>query len=991
MAKTQLIRKIFSSVNGFGGATTPSKFEGIVRSTFTSEKSMKKAASLARENNIIVNSDLKRQGIRSDRAVVIKKIPMNTPKEMIVAAVSEFGQAVVEFAKSSQADQLAAKWSFLIGKNSVHVAKAVQDCETWASRNQYRALLFTLPVGTTAHDLGDLLAGAGGKTCVINRFLVTGNRIRCTVICFENDENLESAFRMEPVFGGVKLFWARLDLVRCERCGKLGHSVLECETEVSHSPKLSKSFKKVVSDETRLQLAKLYAKKSVVSLVSSSNGPHFGSGSDFVFSPGASGLVGNSSLAGPVGSILETRLTSLERSLELLTDKVSSIIDKLNSLSLVFLALNSFSQPLAAPGLVNMKLGLDMILDEPDSVVISLSSVSYDTSSLGSSSSKVLTSKVDCLELKLVALETSVSSVLEKGMNNSAKQEDIIHWHRDMNNLVSIVTETKLKDKVRPWIASKFDGIWVFISGLNSGHLGSGVVIVMNNSLTRHVYKVSEVPGRLISIKLLFRNKLSVFFLGLYAGASALVRFSQADDVNVMIASAVNESFFVVLGGDFNEDGLRRSASFRKCGSLGLVNSLVCSPFVKVPTWNNSRGVTKTIDYLFVSPNLVNAIVDHDVLDVSDFFDTDHQAVSVSIGLSGLLNMHLCSVRKQANRNCWKYNFKNASVALWLRFREATAVNAAMFSDDFLAARDLSDLDVMWDAVQKTMCFSVSEVFKKKWFKGYDGIFTKHLSRFYKLELLVSKLVKASRSVDCNVFVSLLDTWKALDSAGAAVIRSLFLSKSPFDNICSALSKARKSYHASKLLESKHAEESQIRSAVDKKMETFESNKGHTIRSVLERPFCKMVLDHLVVGDELYLEPDHVKKKVDEIMEGWTHKCGVALDVPGNWANQYRPLDYVFDGAFLDMMSCVSFDEMSGMVSVLPDGKAAGLSDISNELWKHCNKSVLDMLLVFINSCLHGEFVPSAWKEAWVLIIPKPCEWKGVLTNTCPIALIEMA
>ncbi|KAG9303340.1 hypothetical protein G9A89_013666 [Geosiphon pyriformis] len=30
MAKTQVIRKIFSLVNGFGGATTPSKFEGII-------------------------------------------------------------------------------------------------------------------------------------------------------------------------------------------------------------------------------------------------------------------------------------------------------------------------------------------------------------------------------------------------------------------------------------------------------------------------------------------------------------------------------------------------------------------------------------------------------------------------------------------------------------------------------------------------------------------------------------------------------------------------------------------------------------------------------------------------------------------------------------------------------------------------------------------------------------------------------------------------
>ncbi|KAG9295869.1 hypothetical protein G9A89_006608 [Geosiphon pyriformis] len=92
MTKTQLIRKFFSSVNGFGGATTSLKFERIIRSIFTSEKSIKKAILLAREKGIDVNSDLKRQRIHSDWAVIIKKILMNTPKEMIVAALAEFGK-----------------------------------------------------------------------------------------------------------------------------------------------------------------------------------------------------------------------------------------------------------------------------------------------------------------------------------------------------------------------------------------------------------------------------------------------------------------------------------------------------------------------------------------------------------------------------------------------------------------------------------------------------------------------------------------------------------------------------------------------------------------------------------------------------------------------------------------------------------------------------------------------------------------------------------
>ncbi|KAG9298402.1 hypothetical protein G9A89_000401 [Geosiphon pyriformis] len=66
MAKTYFIRKILSLVNGFGRATTSSKFEGIIQSMFTSKKSMKIAILLAREKEIIVNSNLKKQGIHSN-------------------------------------------------------------------------------------------------------------------------------------------------------------------------------------------------------------------------------------------------------------------------------------------------------------------------------------------------------------------------------------------------------------------------------------------------------------------------------------------------------------------------------------------------------------------------------------------------------------------------------------------------------------------------------------------------------------------------------------------------------------------------------------------------------------------------------------------------------------------------------------------------------------------------------------------------------------
>ncbi|KAG9298914.1 hypothetical protein G9A89_015936 [Geosiphon pyriformis] len=437
MAKTQVIRKLFSGINGFGGATTPSKFEGIIRSTFMSEENMEKAALLAKEKGIIINSDLKKQEVHSDWAVVIKEIPMDTPKEMIVAAVSEFGdiksikiqligmwqKTVVEFAESEQAEQLASKWFFLIGKDSVRVAKAVGNRNIWVSRDRFRVLLFTLPVRTTVHDLNNLLNKTSGRTCIINHSLNTGNRVRCAVVGFKSKNDLNSTFLTEPT---------RLDLVWCRKCGCLGHLALECDVSDVLSSDLLNSFnKRCAPGVDCLQLAKLYAKKNVpisrpavfggkswaqvVSLAPSSGGSPSGSG----FGTGSSHRTTSDLGGGPPSSTitdssLNARLASLECSLKLLADQVSNILRKLSFVELVPMVLSSGasllvgSVPLASGLDSNMALDGELALSSPYSPSINMSA------GFNSSCSKVLTTKVGGLESKMSALEALIGSVLAR-------------------------------------------------------------------------------------------------------------------------------------------------------------------------------------------------------------------------------------------------------------------------------------------------------------------------------------------------------------------------------------------------------------------------------------------------------------------------------------------------------------------------------------------------------------------------------------------------
>ncbi|KAG9303019.1 hypothetical protein G9A89_006236 [Geosiphon pyriformis] len=395
----------------------------------------------------------------------------------------------------------------------------------------------------------------------------------------------------------------------------------------------------------------------------------------------------------------------------------------------------------------------------------------------------------------------------------------------------------------------------------------------------------------------------------------------KADDINFFIAKTVNESFFIILGGNFNEDGSHKYASFKKCLNLELVNSLVRSLIVKMPTWVNSRGVIKTIDYMFVSSNLVNAIVYCNVLEIGKHFDMDYQAVFLSVGLDKILNTQLNSFCKQVNKNRWKFDFKNADKNKWTDFKNAILANTTMFLNEFVVSTRSSDLDAMWYVIHRIMILLASG--------DFDSVFTKEFSRFHKLKLLVSKIVKASHKESIVNFVFFMKCWDSLNKVKAL------------------------SYHASKFAKSLKAKKMNIRSAIDKRMESFEVNKGHTIKSVLECLFCKVVLDHLVVNNKLILGPELVKSKVDVIMKGWTRKHQVLLE-------------YVFNEAFSGIMCLISFNELFGVVFNLPEGKAASLLDISNELWKHYNKSVLDMLLVLLNSYLSSELVPGMTLLLWI-------------------------
>ncbi|KAG9301793.1 hypothetical protein G9A89_003942 [Geosiphon pyriformis] len=285
--------------------------------------------------------------------------------------------------------------------------------------------------------------------------------------------------------------------------------------------------------------------------------------------------------------------------------------------------------------------------------------------------------------------------------------------------------------------------------------------------------------------------------------------------------------------------------------------------------------------------------MEHWVSFVSDFFDTDHNAVVVLVDLGGLLD---------ANKDQWKFKIKDIDSIGWSHFRDCSSSRILVIKNRFLVTAVNHDLEAMWSLLEGALVGSVDECSKNK-----------RSSKFLGLKLLIAKIVKKLESDDAFGFNCFVRIWSTLDADKALMLRKMYLSI------------VRKKYRKSKMYELKLVQKASIRAAIEKCMEKFCLDKSSMIRSVLDRPFQKVVLDHLVVDDELVLDPEGVRLNVDRIIETY----------------QYVPLNYVWDDAFSSVMNVISMGKLLLVVGGLPDGKATGLSGIPNELWKHSGEKIM--------------------------------------------------
>ena len=88
-------------------------------------------------------------------------------------------------------------------------------------------------------------------------------------------------------------------------------------------------------------------------------------------------------------------------------------------------------------------------------------------------------------------------------------------------------------------------------------------------------------------------------------------------------------------------------------------------------------------------------------------------------------------------------------------------------------------------------------------------------------------------------------------------------------------------------------------------------------------------------------------------------------------------------------MQPITMEELEEAMQKSTKGKAPGPLKIHIEFWTKGSQVGKKLLLQLMNTCLSVCDIPTDWKKASIILIPKPKDWGGDITNTRPIALIE--
>ena len=169
--------------------------------------------------------------------------------------------------------------------------------------------------------------------------------------------------------------------------------------------------------------------------------------------------------------------------------------------------------------------------------------------------------------------------------------------------------------------------------------------------------------------------------------------------------------------------------------------------------------------------------------------------------------------------------------------------------------------------------------------------------------------------------------------------------------------------HKHSLLYAQHNNE-QIRKFIQQRCEDYHGNQSHMIDSFLAREKRTIVIDRVLQTVDnhqtLVTDPTEIKRLTNTHFQTCPGGIHEEKTIPDQWKQQYTPSDSIDGSIYTGLMNPPTESEWNEVIHNLPKHKAAGLSQISNEMLQNLSSNMSTCIWKYISAYLQLNDIPDA-------------------------------
>ncbi|CAB4424129.1 unnamed protein product [Rhizophagus irregularis] len=600
------------------------------------------------------------------------------------------------------------------------------------------------------------------------------------------------------------------------------------------------------------------------------------------------------------------------------------------------------------------------------------------------------------------------------------KLPDILNYFVTHNFNILGITETQYQNahenkliERHPHPFNKNSFIYIILDA-NGYNKGTGVGIIMNDTLYQHVHQVKFHIGRVLNIQLGFKHKHILNLTCVYLPADRNKQYDDIkrecntfiNDIVTSISDTKNFKKHTIIMGDFNcqpkEKNNLNHHIIQQMKLNGLKDMAKYHATNKVP---DITHITHRIDYIFGNINIMEKSIHTFTQSIpSSHFSTDHKSVIILLQ-DDLFKSPDIQYRYQDNTKKEKPDYNKMNEESWEEYKEKSKAyfKNRFYNIDVSTATTQDDIDHIWNVFENSIHNIKRQIIPYKQIKAsqQQNLYPLHIrqlnnhvisiyktKQFFNLKhIYIRNKIEIPKNkeniitdIPDSIWMTYFSNWSTYHNhitkiATKVEYQILLRYNITKENYTSQKTEIYNFYKYLKYIRDEETSKwrtERIDYYLNERNNDLTDNQTKMINSILQRTPRKITLDRLIFQDKndntiFTNNPDIIKSEaIKHFQNIGKHEDDSSYrsynDLPDPWKDIYDPCITNINPTNWSLLEqTITIDDIKSALKKTSPNKAPGPSQITYEDLKHLHDSVLKLLIQIYNKCIELDMIPKSW------------------------------